>query len=86
MITPTLDFLNSPLVDKNGVPTPVTKSMFTQFFTQTQQNLSNQGYVIPTVTSDQLAGLQNRPDGTLLVCNNELLIKLNGVYKTVTVS
>lgn len=51
------NFINCRVVDENGNWTPEWQNIMTQLLTETQINLSNEGYRIPQLTSADIANL-----------------------------
>ncbi len=78
------------LVDlESGAMAPHHEGTFSQLFTQLQNNLTPNGYVIPALTTDGISKIPLTPTTNLLVINsdtNQLKICLNGVFKTIQVA
>lgn len=53
------NYLNSPIADKDGYLTPEWSNIMSQLLTELQLNLSNEGYKLPQLTSDQITMLQS---------------------------
>src|SRR5437773_247311 len=49
--------LQTPIVDKNGMITPTWAGILTHLITQLQNNMSNEGYVLPQQPTSNLATL-----------------------------
>jgi len=82
-------FYNAQFTDKNGNLTPEMQMFMDQLNQTMQDNLSNNGLVIPSITSANLALIEpEMPDGTawLETTNNVLVIKINGALRKVTTS
>lgn len=90
MNIPTL--LRTPVVEKgmdgNYYFTPQMFKIFSQLFTQLQQNVGADGFVVSPQTAANIATFVN-PDNFTLIgdsTNNLLKVFLNGSLKTVTTS
>lgn len=80
------DFLDSPLVDKNGMLTPEWATTFAVLFTEMQNNLSDEGINLPrqpTVNIDQLTGDQSI--GAVIYDNDLDVAKVNLAGTWVTI-
>jgi hypothetical protein len=80
------NFINTAFVDGNGVLTDVWGKTLNQLFDQMQQNISEEGFVIPSLTTTDIARLVNAPNGTLIIDStlNVLKVKLAGTFRTIT--
>lgn len=52
----------SPVVDKNGIRTPVEQVFMQQLISELQTNAGPQGIVVPTVTNAQITSFENNTD------------------------
>lgn len=79
------------MVDKDGYFTPEAHQFFDVLFQQMQNNLSNEGIVIPSLTANQISNINNplnpnrKPPGTTYYnADNHLLqANINGTVKTI---
>lgn len=85
-------FTKQKFVDEDGNLSAPIAQMLDVFFQQAQENLSNDGIVIPSKTTSDInyifsASNQNsKPDGTILYDSqtNQLKVRINGVVKVIT--
>lgn len=93
MIVPTLNVLQHPVIGQNGLMTPQWQLFMTQLIQQLQINFSNEGIVVPTLSSDpasvtpaesggqigQLESNQYVQNGTLIYdeFTNQLKVRLS---------
>lgn len=78
-------FTRQSFVDKDGNLTPAIQQVFDVLFQQMQQNLSNDGMVIPGLNTNDInqaaspSNTNNKPNGTLWydTTTNELKLKKN---------
>ena len=90
MLIPILN-VKTPLVKENKEMTEEWSLLFIQLFNQLQTYLSNEGTVIPSLTSSEISENSDMtnpnvmPDGTLYynIDTNKLLIKINGIVKEI---
>jgi hypothetical protein len=83
-----------PLLSKNPANGqldmhPAWQSYFSQLTTSLQQNVSDEGFVIPQVTNEQLAVLNTPASNARIIYNsdtNQMMANLNGTYQTITTS
>jgi len=85
------NFLNSKPVNEKGEWSPEWQNLLQQFFSFAQNNLSNEGHVMPAQSNANITLLgakDNVPNGTVWhdETNNVLKVKLNNVIKTITVT
>lgn len=93
MFVPVLD-TTKKLLDESGNLTSSWSLLFTQLFNQMQVNISDDGMVVPSLSSNEIThnadptNANTVPDGTLFYDNDghELKVKINGVVKVVTTS
>lgn len=93
MFVPVLD-TTKKLLDDNGYLTSSWSLLFTQLFNQMQVNISDDGMVVPSLTTDQIThntdptNPNTLPNGTIFydTDDNKLKVKENGVIKTITTS
>jgi hypothetical protein len=84
-------FTKQKFVEEDGNLAPPMDQMLDVFFQQAQENLSNDGFVIPAQTTDTInyilspSNQNSKPDGTLLYDSqtNELKVRINGVVKVI---
>jgi len=88
MIIP--NFVDEKIVDKNGNLSDSWKQIFSQLITQLQKNLSNEGHVVPSQGTTNIATIFADPDksGALLYDKDthQLKVNVNGSVKTITVT
>jgi hypothetical protein len=85
-------FTHQKFVEDDGTLSAPVHTMFDVFFQQAQDNLSNDGLVVPslpTSTINYIASPSNqnsKPNGTLWYDSetNQLKVKINGLVKVVT--
>ena len=78
-------FTRQSFIDKDGNLTPAIQQVFDVLFQQMQQNLSDDGMVIPGLSTDDInqaaspSNANNKPNGTLWydTTTNELKLKKN---------
>jgi len=79
-------FVNMPLVDKNGIMTPEWCQFFNQLISELQNNVSNEGYKLPFLSTSQINQLAdvNKSGGSLVYDSTLNLpkININGTWKT----
>lgn len=83
------NFVNGQFVDENGMLTPEWNNVLNQLLTQAQLNLGPEGYVVPQLTTVQIAQLTKPQSiGAMVYDSTALALKvnINGVWKTVTVT
>lgn len=80
------NFINNKFVDENGMLTETWRMILNILFDQMQKNVSEEGFVIPSMTEENIALLINSVNGTLIYdkTNNLLKIKENGIFKTIS--
>ena len=86
MIIP--NFANDKLTDKEGTMTAVWANIISQIIQQLQINLSNEGYVLPQLTTTQINGLTGVQSIGAMVYDStldEFKVNINGTWKVVTV-
>lgn len=87
-------FMHTRIVDDNGIMTPMWKMLFIQLFDQMQLNLSDEGFVVPSLDHVDIVKLEKpfelggSVDGTLIYdrTNNLLKVKQNGDFKNINTS
>lgn len=75
--------------DKEGNIHPEFFELLSQLLLQMQQNLSNEGFIIPQQTSDNITQLSTQQSKGALLYDKELdllKVNINGVFKTVQVA
>lgn len=80
-------FSNLKLVDQNGDLTNEMQIFFDELIQSLFLNLSDNGYVIPSVSAADLPSIEQlMPDGTMWYesDSNELVVKINGALRKVT--
>lgn len=80
------NFIDAQFVDKNtGNLTTTWRFLLNQLFTELQQNVSEEGFVVPKLSTTDIAKLTKAVDGTLIYDNttNVLMIRKSGVFTPV---
>ena len=80
---------NQPIVDKDGKLTEQWRTMFAQLFQQMSLNLSDEGFICPSQTTDNINKIASQEkNGAVLYDSdtNELKACINGVFKTLTLA
>lgn len=84
------NFLNIQIVDpKTGYFTDSAREIFQQLFKEAQDNLSEEGFIIPAQNTANIAILNNIKSKNALIVNsdtNALLFNQNGTFKTATLT
>lgn len=96
------NYVQEKLVDENGFLTPAWSNWFQQMITYMQNNLSQEGMVTPSLTTDEITeitaqdnaatgaagGLTPKYHGALMYdeTTDQLKVNINGTIKTVTVT
>jgi hypothetical protein len=85
------NFVDEKIVGEGGKLTDSWKQLLTVLFSQLQQNLSNEGHVVPSQnTTDMTTILSDaaKENGTLLYdeTTHELKVKIGGLIKTIQVA
>lgn len=80
MNIPTYEF--NKVVNEDGEFTDGYRQMFSQLLEESQQNLSNNGFVIPPQPTAVINDLTAMPNGTMIYDSdtNEAKIKINGTF------
>lgn len=86
-------YVNSKIVDDNGVLLPEWQQLITQLLTELQNNLSNEGYVLPRLPTNDINYLGSTPEtleksiGAMIYdsITNEFKVNLNGTWHVVQV-
>lgn len=86
-------YVNSKIVDENGYLLPEWQQLFTQLITELQNNLSNEGYVLPRLPTSDINYLGSTPEtlqksiGAMIYdsTTDEFKVNLNGVWRVVQV-
>lgn len=84
-------FSRQKFVDSDGDLTSPMQNAFDVFFQQAQENISDDGFVIPSRTTKDIndiastSNANNKPDGTIWYDNEdkELKAKIDGVVKII---
>lgn len=87
MIIPNLDI--EIFVDKDGKLTASARLFLSQIVTLLQQNLSDEGYILPPQSAANITRLSNIKSVRGLLYNtdtNKAMICENGTYKTIVTS
>ena len=83
-------YIPMKVVDEQGMLTPEWANLFNQLISQLQLNLGNEGYVLPELTTAQIADLTNidKSKGAMVYDSvlNEFKVNINGTWKVVTVT
>jgi hypothetical protein len=82
------NYVNETVVDENGHFTPSWQLFFDQLINQLNTNLSDEGTVIPSQDSAAIGKLTDSQNGTLVYdeTSDNLMVNIDGVFKTVTVT
>ena len=84
------NFATEKLTDEKGNMTTVWGNILSQIIQQLQINLSNEGYVLPQLTTAEINDLTNAAKSTgAMVYDttlNEFKVNINGTWKVVTVT
>jgi len=80
------NFIDSKIVEANGLLTAGWKFLFMQLFDQMHKNLSNEGFVIPSLPTTKIDKLSKSIDGTLIYDSTlgVLKIKQNGSFNIIS--
>jgi len=81
------NFIDVPFVEKDtGRLTPVWKFLLEQLFLQLQKNVSDEGFVIPSLSETDIGGLVQAVDGTIVYnkTTNTLQVRQSGIFRTIT--
>lgn len=87
MIIPNLP--NAQMVDKNGNMMQVWQLFFSQLITALQNNLSNEGIILPQQPTTNIALLTSAQSIGAVIYDSTLdvaKVNLNGTFKTITTS
>ncbi|NTU69256.1 hypothetical protein HGB13_00285 [bacterium] len=79
-------FFDTEFVDiKTGRLTPFGRNLINQLLDQLQKNASDEGIVMPSLSSDNIVNLSKSVDGTIVYdsTNNVYKGKQNGVFRTI---
>lgn len=83
------NFANDKFVNENGIMTTTWANIINQLITELQINLSNEGYVLPGLTTTQINDLTdvNKSKGAMVYdeTTNEFKVNINGTWKVVQV-
>lgn len=85
-------FTKQKFVQEDGTLTAPMEQMLDVFFQQAQDNISNDGMVIPSQSTANInyilspTNQNSKPDGTILYDSqtNQLKVRINGVVKVIT--
>lgn len=80
------NLLHEKPIGEDGHWHPAWKLLLGNLITQLQQNLSNEGFIIPQQTTDNINILNNNKSTGALIYDStthELKINLNGMFKTI---
>lgn len=88
MNIPFIDLAGSQFVEYDGRLSPVSLNFLMQLLLQLQENLSNEGFIIPSQTAAKIANLTNSTNGTLIYNSdtNKLMIQINGTWIAIDTS
>lgn len=87
MIVPNLP--KGPVVDNKGNMTELWELFFSQLITALQNNLSNEGIILPQQPTTNIAKLTGPQSIGAVIYDNTLnvaKVNLNGTFKTITTS
>ena len=83
-------YIPMKVVDEDGNLTSEWSNLFNQLISQLQLNLGNEGYVLPELTTAQIAELTDidKSKGAMVYDTdlNEFKVNISGVWKVVTVT
>lgn len=82
------NFVDAPIVDKNGHLTSIWKQILTQLITELQKSVSEEGFKIPQQPTSNIAKLNNLLSKGHLIYDsdtNQLKININGTIKVIQV-
>jgi hypothetical protein len=76
-----------PIADKSGNLTPNWEGTLNELFTQLQQNVSEEGFVMPSQSTSNIARLTQSQNGTVVYDNDthEMKVNINGTWRVVQV-
>lgn len=85
MIVP--NFNNVKVVNPDGRLTQEWVFFFSSLIEELQDNFQRFGVVVPRFTQDEIVGMSDAEDGSVVydTTNNALKVKVSGVFKTVQV-
>ncbi len=80
------NFIDSPIVDKEGRLTPVWKSILMQLITELQKNASDEGIYVPSQSAATILSLGSSSSGALLYNSdtNKFMACEAGSFRTIT--
>jgi hypothetical protein len=76
------------LVDENGNVSNIWGSFFQNLITQMRLNLSDEGYVVPAISDDKIAQLNNSNNKMKIIYNtttSRMMINNSGVFQNIDV-
>lgn len=82
-------FPNLKIVNPDGTMHPVFLQFLTQLLGQLQQNLSNEGFVIPALTSAQISTISGTKSLQTIIYNSttgKMMLNNNGTFQTIDVT
>ncbi len=81
-------FVNDKVVDENGYWTPQWQNVILQLMQLMQQNLSDEGFVMPSQSTANINLLTKSSNGTVLYdsTTDEFKGRVGGVFKTFTLT
>jgi hypothetical protein len=81
-------FENIKIVDENGMLTPEWRNILQSLFDVLQLRFSDEGLVMPSQTTANIAKLLNSSNGAMVYdsTSNLAKININGSWKTITTS
>ena len=74
------------LVDKNGFLTENWKRTFDQLFQELQKNMSDEGHIVPSQSSANIATLTGKVDDGAFLYDDDthkVKVSINGVFKEI---
>lgn len=80
------NFADAPIVDREGRLTPIWRQIFTQLITELQNNVSEEGFIIPQKSTADIGKLDNIKSKAAIIYNeqtNKFLANENGAFKTI---
>ena len=80
------NFINSKVIGDNGFLTPEWQQILMQLFTELQQKVSEEGFILPIQSSSNIGILNNIDSLAAIIYNedtNKAMLNENGTFKTI---